>query len=39
MLGEQMFHATQYNPVSNLIWHFNRNIFLNDGIIILMTFN
>ena len=34
-----MFHAAQYNTVSNLIWHLNGNIFLTDGIIILMTFN
>lgn len=39
MLGEQMFHATQCTTVSNLIWHFNGNIFLNDGVIILMTRN
>lgn len=37
MLEEQMFHATQKNTVSNLIWHLNWNTFLNDGIIALMT--
>ena len=37
MLGEKMFHATQNNTVSNLVQHLNQNIFLNDGIITLMT--
>ena len=38
MFREQMFHATQNNIASNLIWHLNGNIFLNDGIITPVTF-